>query len=151
MRSTIHVRNTLPITLKVLLPKCHFSITTTDRKNITRQAPGYTPNDIRELSRWRRSTTSGSEIRRRIKGSFYPRRSRGIFGPDEDGFILGSGGDIGTGKTNVWGPGYVSDPISVSFKCFFFDPRLGIFAIAPNFDEIVTAGASETFDGGYLC
>jgi len=34
----------------------------------------------------------------------------------------------------------------VSFKSFFFDPGLRILAVSPDFDEVVAACASETFD-----
>ena len=117
--STIHITNTFPNTLQVLLPESNLPISTAYGQQIASQTPWNTPNNVRELaSRW---GGRGSPYRwrcrssRRIQGSFYPRRSRRVFRPNNHSFVLRSCGDITARQPNTGGPSYISNPISVTF------------------------------------
>ena len=55
--------------------------------------------------------------------------------------------DVAPGKTDIGCPGNVAHPISVTLQYLFFDPRLRVFSVAPDLDEVVAPCTGEPLDG----
>ena len=49
-------------------------------------------------------------------------------------------------QSDIGRPRDVPHPISVPFECLLLDPCLGVLAERPDLDEVVAAGAGETFE-----
>jgi hypothetical protein len=119
---TTHVTYTLPDSSQILLPKRYLSITTTHRQQISRKTPGHPPNNIWKLAcRWRRTSWRHNRTRW-VKRCLHPRRSGGVFRPNQHRLILRRSSNIRSWQTNVGCPSNIADPICVSFERLFFNP-----------------------------
>lgn len=84
--STVHVAHTLPTALQVLFPKRHLSVATAHGKDVAREAPRHTPNNIGKLPRCCRRILGCS--RGRVKGRLNPWCGRRVLGPNEHRLVL---------------------------------------------------------------
>ena len=60
---------------------------------------------------------------------------------------LRGSGNVTSGQSNIWSPGNVPDPVSVTLQHLLLHPALSIFPVPPYLDKVITARGRKALDG----